>query len=938
MALSSFKFSLGLMAFVLLSTGNAFAVKKNVCSITINSNDEIELFKKSLSPKDFNFIELTLVNSDKNKSQNNENEESSNKDNWLKESCKQGITCDMLVISGHFGGSFFGSSGFSLPLETLELASCDNSCSGILHKPKEVFLFGCNTLAGKEKDQRTPEQYAQVLMNDGFSAEQARQISAFRYSPLGSSFSDRMSRVFSAVPRIYGFSSIAPSGKSATPFLRDYLKGSSSTYFDYLANVSKEINTSLKEKFKYTALVQTSGAEKGNTPVCYIQNQNLSHEAKLTYILSVLEKGGVLELAPYLYEYFNGLDAEKLTAKEKELLNKVYTHQQAKEKLASFLEKPLDGLLGPQVSMLNLMLKIRWISPQEFTEHSTRLVLGPFYEKPKVTTEIKDQICSLNIKIAEISVSKIKPANWSTPDFYSALACLEPNNKDLMEILSTKISEIVQRPTQQGSAWTDLDSIQKILKILGAAKYQSPQAIAGVISFLETKKFNESYSSSPSYDVYNYIVKTETESPVLRQKLENLMKSTSETSDAFTNFQKALLVIARNDKVYINVQFENALNTKDVDRKYKNASIFEKLFEKSASLQEQVAKEIQESKDFNRIESALFMYTESSVKNVALLPRLAEIVNENANPLPSRMLTLGVIAKWAANIPSWTVYFKNLYTSSAPYQIRQLALKSFIESNNTTVDELLPLLKTEKDGRLLEIIETSAKVLSRNNYESLYPQRSDAELYGSVEKEVASGKTPVLSINTYDVGDSKIDFTLSETIIGVNPQDISATYAPYRYGFETNMILKNGKGTLLKIMRIPERENPAIEFNDKAGLMTISDSGKAYYQILGVYLLNKEKSAIKADLTKAFLKTQEELTNKLKAEKKIYAEILESTEINLHLTEYEGNGIFKFTFEGSEYRGSAYIQGEGKIQMTLGTNESSHSLKILNRKVTQADR
>ena len=33
----------------------------------------------------------------------------------------------------------------------LEEASCNNSCDGILKKPKEVFFFTCNVLAGKQR-------------------------------------------------------------------------------------------------------------------------------------------------------------------------------------------------------------------------------------------------------------------------------------------------------------------------------------------------------------------------------------------------------------------------------------------------------------------------------------------------------------------------------------------------------------------------------------------------------------------------------------------------------------------------------------------------------------------------------------------------------------------------------------------------------------------
>ncbi|MGE5086924.1 MAG: hypothetical protein ACM3MG_11530, partial [Bacillota bacterium] len=216
--------------------------KKTVCSMTINSDNEIEAFKKGLPKDQFDFVELTLSGKDSGDDQN-----------WLRNSCKMGVKCDVLVVSGHFAGSFFGSSGLKLSIEDLESASCDQSCSGIFHDPKEVFLFGCNTLAGKNQDSRSPEQYVQVLVEDGFSYEEARAVASFRYSPLGSSFSDRMSRVFSKVPRIYGFSSIAPSGENGTPYLKNYLKTTGSTYFDYLANLASDSNKVLKQNFKDTA-------------------------------------------------------------------------------------------------------------------------------------------------------------------------------------------------------------------------------------------------------------------------------------------------------------------------------------------------------------------------------------------------------------------------------------------------------------------------------------------------------------------------------------------------------------------------------------------------------------------------------------------------------------------------------------------------------------
>lgn len=51
------------MALILLQTGLAEA-KKTVCSITINSSDEINMFKSKLSSTDFNFVELTSATGD----------------------------------------------------------------------------------------------------------------------------------------------------------------------------------------------------------------------------------------------------------------------------------------------------------------------------------------------------------------------------------------------------------------------------------------------------------------------------------------------------------------------------------------------------------------------------------------------------------------------------------------------------------------------------------------------------------------------------------------------------------------------------------------------------------------------------------------------------------------------------------------------------------
>ena len=158
------------------------STKPTVCSMTLNSKDEREVFKKHLG-NSFNFVELV----------NPDDEE------WLRKSCDSQIRCDILVVSGHFGGSFFGSSG-RLSMETLENSSCESSCQNIFESAKEVFLFGCNTMAGKEPDSRTMQEYADILYDyhrDVYTSRRmAEEAAAYRYSPLGTQTQDRMKRVF----------------------------------------------------------------------------------------------------------------------------------------------------------------------------------------------------------------------------------------------------------------------------------------------------------------------------------------------------------------------------------------------------------------------------------------------------------------------------------------------------------------------------------------------------------------------------------------------------------------------------------------------------------------------------------------------------------------------------------------------------------------------
>src|SRR6266404_8950325 len=195
---------------------DANADKKTVCSITVNSPDEKEAFRRSLPPNRYQFVEL--VERDRS--------------DWLESACRKGIRCDVLVISGHYdGGNEFFSDQLEtrefLPVAEMERVSCSDSCPGLFSQLKEVYLFGCNTLQAQPVRSASGE-IARSLIRSGYSPAEAERQSQVLSERHGESNRDRMRLIFKDVPVIYGFSSKAPLGATAGPMLDRYFQPGSS--------------------------------------------------------------------------------------------------------------------------------------------------------------------------------------------------------------------------------------------------------------------------------------------------------------------------------------------------------------------------------------------------------------------------------------------------------------------------------------------------------------------------------------------------------------------------------------------------------------------------------------------------------------------------------------------------------------------------------------
>ena len=337
-----------------------------VCSLTINSSDEIETFKKFLPQNDFQFIELVPTASP--------NQQDINA-HWFDAVCQQDYQCDILVVSGHFAGLFFGKSGYSLPLELLEEKTCASACSGILSQVKEIFLFGCNTLADKTKDRRTHTEYLQVLLDDGMARETAEQVVAARYSPLGTPFHARMNFIFKDSGAIYGFDELSPLGPQARAPLERYFTAIRQKFGGYSAYLSQEgwkrkRNKELLTAFSHTSLNQArlSLDDETEEQRLFFNNKCLLYDSAkpldermraLAEVFSANRAGSAF----FAIEHFlNENKKQALEGAGRREFRSIRNNTAYREEFSAYYPH-LDFLPYIQLVYLNVLEKFRWIDP-----------------------------------------------------------------------------------------------------------------------------------------------------------------------------------------------------------------------------------------------------------------------------------------------------------------------------------------------------------------------------------------------------------------------------------------------------------------------------------------------------------------------------------------------------------------------------------------------
>jgi hypothetical protein len=358
---------------------------------------------------------------------------------WLL--CTPETTCDLMVYSGEFAGRFFGKHGISLSLQEMEEASCQPRCAGLFRRPLEVFLLACNTLATKDEDSRTPADYLRVLLDHGFDRPAAERVVELRYGLLGQSFRESLRRVFAGVPRIYGFSSVAPRAEYTAPMLARYLRGQPDYAGDLLRRADDtRPNKALFESFKGTSLAQTTGLtdiETGTADrdhICALYDETRPVVGRLAIARNFLSRPDALTFVPTLEVFVSRHPPESLSPAERSVFAEIQRLDAARSTVLQLVRSLNVSAL--KLELAHFAVLVDWLSPAEFhtlAVDGARQLFRQIAYHP-ITAEVVDIMCEITKREAlhaDFGADDLPPLLYLDGDGFRLLACLTPSDPRL---------------------------------------------------------------------------------------------------------------------------------------------------------------------------------------------------------------------------------------------------------------------------------------------------------------------------------------------------------------------------------------------------------------------------------------------------------------------------------------------------------------------------
>ena len=439
-------------ALLLISAAPALGAERfTICSITINSDDEIRTFRKQLPASQFDFVELTHASPTPPKD---------GKPTWLAQACRSGVHCDVLVLSGHFsnaylgsfGTTFVGDAGLLLPLEDLTGRSCDQSCPGIFSNPLEVFLFGCRTLATSLAAEPLPPDDLRLLSTHHVPPRVAERIfEEISYGGEDTSNLARMRFVFSGVPQIYGFTAVAPIGKSVAPHLATYLRNTG----DYAKHLKKlraardgkqkpSRNRILERSLGPSTFTQSSGLDFAGpeheleTRACLLESEGTSILARLEQMEKVLQEPDFLANVRAMGSFFRVHDPSSFGPAELAVLGRIRSDPRSREVVSELVQRLENPILRQEI--LRVSKAIGWIPEEEALRLQREIVIQLLH--PPIYGKERDLICGIGpdaMKEIAIRAADVPPETYGDEYGIQALGCLKPSDPEIHERLARSL-------------------------------------------------------------------------------------------------------------------------------------------------------------------------------------------------------------------------------------------------------------------------------------------------------------------------------------------------------------------------------------------------------------------------------------------------------------------------------------------------------------------
>lgn len=359
--------------------------KQTVCTVTVNSAEEKEAFRRHLPESRYEFVELV----------------ESGRPDWLAASCQRAVACDVLIVSGHFDGNdhFFSDRlevSDMLTVSALEQAACSDTCPTLFSRLKEVYLFGCNTLNPAPNSGASAET-VRGLVREAHSPKEARRQLQALIAQHGESSRDRMRQVFSGVPVIYGFPSSAPLGPVAGATLDRYLSAGGGRDF-----ARGRPSAGLLQHFAPFPMASAVGVTDGDPrsrtrqDVCQFVDERLPDASKIEFMHRLLQRP-LLEVYQHLdrIQRLLGLltDDARQAPEVAGALDGIVRDVAARTR---FLDETRATEHSPlRLRLIDIALGLGWLSPEERWQELA-LMLGALEGRRDLDVADVHLACSLN--------------------------------------------------------------------------------------------------------------------------------------------------------------------------------------------------------------------------------------------------------------------------------------------------------------------------------------------------------------------------------------------------------------------------------------------------------------------------------------------------------------------------------------------------------------